>query len=331
MKPTVKLTGIRQRFLPGFLAALFICAFAALALPGMSMRTQAASYEKLTGGKWVAKKNGTTYKYKKSNKKYAKKGWKKIDGKWFYFDKNGYVKRGLKKIKGVCYYFRKSGGPGKTGRMKTGLVTINGKQYFFRKKGKVGEKGAMLISDWTTINGEEAYFNVDGTRNFNILTEDEFIEMVGRLAKQDMKKTGILASVTIAQAILESGYGRTPLGMEANNLFGMKASLSGNTWKSEWNGKIFTKKTQECYSGRWVTITADFRAYDSVADSIRDHSDYLRYAKNGSSLRYAGVVNNKSYKKTIQIIKNGGYATDPNYVSKIVNIIQRFNLTKYDK
>ena len=68
-----------------------------------------------------------------------------------------------------------------------------------------------------------------------------------------------------------------------------------------------------------------------MAASIRDHSNYLRYAINGYNLRYSGVSGNKSYKKTIEIIKNGGYATDPEYVSKICNIIKRFNLTKYDK
>ena len=300
--------------------------------PGMTVRAKAASsYEKLAGGKWVAKKNGKAYKYKKSNGKYAKNGWKKIEGKWYYTNKKGYVKRGLRKIDGKYYYFRETGGPGKTGRLKTGLVTIDGEKYYFTKNGSAGKNGSRIASAWVVIDGEEAYFNQDGRQNPNVMTESEFIKTVGMLAKKDMKKTGILASVTIAQAILESGYGRSILGMEANNLFGMKATLSHNSWKSDWDGKTFKKKTLEYYSGKYVTITADFRAYASIEDSIRDHSNYLRYAKNGKSLRYKGVVKNKSYKKTIQIIKNGGYATDPQYVNKICAIIKKYKLTKYDK
>ena len=299
--------------------------------PALAVRAYAKSYEKLTDGEWVEEKNGKEYKYKKSDGKYAKKGWKKINGKWYYVKKNGYVMRGLHKIKGRYYFFQKSGGPGKTGRMKTGVVKVKGKDCYFATSGGVGKKGARLCSEWIKLNGEDAYVNQDGTLNTNIMSEKKFIKTVGKLAKKDMKKTGILASVTIAQAILESGYGRSALGMEANNLFGMKATLSGNTWKSKWDGTVFKKKTLEYYSGKWVTITADFRAYSSFADSIRDHSNYLRYAKNGSKRRYAGVVKNKSYKKTIQIIKNGGYATDPNYVNKIISIIKRYKLTKYDK
>jgi flagellum-specific peptidoglycan hydrolase FlgJ len=137
--------------------------------------------------------------------------------------------------------------------------------------------------------------------------------------------------VTTAQAILESGYGTTTLGMEANNLFGMKAQLSANTWSSPWTGKVFIKSTQEYLDQQWYTVTDTFRAYESYAQSLADHSAYLAGAMNGTKLRYEGVVGNTSYKKTIRLIKNGGYATDPDYVTKICNIITRYNLTQYDK
>lgn len=307
-------------------------------LPALQMRTEAAgtnsSYEVLSGGKWKRKKvNGKIkYRYKKENGTFAGSGWKKSDGGWFYLDKNGCTKTGLTKISGVYFFFRKAGGSGVTGKMVTGLKSVGGKKCFFRKKGGVGVRGSRVENEWVDIDGDEYYFKQNGAMHpEKKLTEEEFIERVGPMARADMKATGILASVTIAQAILESGYGSTSLAIEANNFFGMKASLSGNTWKSEWDGSTFTKKTQEWYTNRFVTITADFRAYPDMAASIRDHSNYLRYAKNGYTLRYSGVSGNKSYKKTIEIIKNGGYATDPEYVSKICNIIKRFNLTKYDK
>ena len=159
---------------------------------------------------------------------------------------------------------------------------------------------------------------------------ETFIEYVGALAKEDMKKTGILASVTIAQAILESAWGQSELSLKANNLFGMKASLSGNTWDSEWDGKIYAKWSPEEENGVTVSRYSDFRAYDDPAKSIKDHSDYLCGAMNGSKLRYEGLKGETDYKKAIQIIKDGGYATDSGYVNKVIDIIERYDLDVWD-
>ena len=166
------------------------------------------------------------------------------------------------------------------------------------------------------------------------LSNGEVIKKVGSLFTADMKKSGILASVSLAQFILESGYGKSELAQKANNCFGMKKSLSGNTWAgSVWDGKsVYTKKTQEDDgTGKHYTITADFRKYPDVEKSIADHSAYLNGAKNGSKLRYAGLKGCKNYKKAVKIIKAGGYATSTTYVEKLCSIIEKWNLTKYDK
>ena len=113
----------------------------------------------------------------------------------------------------------------------------------------------------------------------------------------------------------------------------MKCSLSGNSWSgSSWDGKSkYTKKTQEQNpDGSMVTITADFRKYPCIEDSIADHSAYLLGAKNGSKLRYEGLRGCTDYKKAVQIIKDGGYATSLMYVEKLISIIERWNLTQYD-
>lgn len=113
----------------------------------------------------------------------------------------------------------------------------------------------------------------------------------------------------------------------------MKKSLSGNTWDgSTWDGvSVYTKKTQEQNAdGSYVTITADFRRYSCVEESIADHSAYLLGAKNGSKFRYAGLKECTDYKKAVQIIKDGGYATSLTYVDKLCSIIERWKLTKYD-
>ena len=324
-------TGLKEWILGLFLMLALVC------IPGVFPGNLAAAHAqeaeaslKLSGGEWVSK-DGFHFRYRKENGKYVRNSWARIDGRWFCFNKKGYALRGLRKVNGKYYLFRKSGGAGKTGRMLTGKQTVDGKVYYFRTTGKVGVKGSRYSSEWYSIDGKTVYFNENGELNANVVSDRKFIRVVGKLAREDMKKTGILASVTIAQAILESNYGKSLLGLEANNLFGMKAMCSENTWKSEWDGRTYKKKTLEFLRGRYVTITADFRAYSSYADSIRDHSNYLRYAMNGSSLRYKGVRNNKSYVNTIQIIRNGGYATDPNYVSKICALIRQYNLTKYDK
>ena len=168
---------------------------------------------------------------------------------------------------------------------------------------------------------------------FNNLTEKEAAAKIGELCKSDMAKSGILASVSAAQFILESGYGKSELAQNACNCFGMKCSLSGNTWSgSTWDGKSkYTKQTSEEYTaGQITTITADFRKYGCIEDSVADHSAYLNGAKNGANLRYAGLKGCKDYKKAIQIIKDGGYATSSTYVEKICSIIEKFNLTQYD-
>lgn len=145
--------------------------------------------------------------------------------------------------------------------------------------------------------------------------------------------SGILYSVTAAQMILESGYCTTELSKKANNCFGMKCTLSGNTWQTVWDGrsKVNIRTQEQDRNGNTYYIYADFRKYPCIEDSIKDHAAYLLGAMNGSRKRYAGLTDCKDYKSAITLIKNSGYATDVSYISKICNIIQRFGLDKYDK
>lgn len=170
--------------------------------------------------------------------------------------------------------------------------------------------------------------------DFSKLTEKEAASKILEMCKKDYEKTGVFASVSAAQMILESGYVKTELATKANNCFGMKTFLSGNTWKnSTWDGKskVNIKTAEEYTAGNVTYINADFRKYDCIEDSIADHSAYLLGAKNGSKNRYDGLTKCKNYKEAITLIKKGGYATDSKYVDKICNIIKRFGLDKYDK
>ena len=165
------------------------------------------------------------------------------------------------------------------------------------------------------------------------MTQQEFIQKMSECAVCDMGASGILASVTIAQAILESGYGTTELAINANNYFGMKCSLSSNTWNSVWDRvSKYTKTTKEQdKDGKEYTIKADFRKYSSMEESVADHSLYLLGAMNGTKKRYEGLAGEKDPRTAIQIIKMGGYATDVKYVDKVMSIIDRYDLTQYDE
>ena len=206
--------------------------------------------------------------------------------------------------------------------------------WMYARMGDLAAKVTAQLGGSTEQKTEEQ-IKTGGTQASSLkdLSEADAIKKVGALFTADMKKSGILASVSLAQFILESGYGKSELAQNANNCFGMKKSLSGNTWAgSSWDGKsVYTKKTQEDDgTGKLYTITADFRKYPCVEDSIADHSAYLLGAMNGSKQRYAGLKGCTDYKKAVQIIKDGGYATSTTYVTNLCNIIERWNLTQYD-
>ncbi len=149
--------------------------------------------------------------------------------------------------------------------------------------------------------------------------QKKFIERVGALAAADMQKSGVLASLTIAQAILESGWGKSGLTVKGNALFGIKAGTS-------WTGAVYSGKTQECYDGvTFTTVTGLFRAYGSWAESVADHSDLL-----SCNARYKAVIGERDYKAACRAIAAAGYATDPKYADKLVQIIEAYALTAYD-
>ncbi len=211
--------------------------------------------------------------------------------------------------------------------VKSGLLLLRKKEKNISSKKKKGTSSKKVKNiDDLTMQGTQAL-------EFFELSAEDVVKNIGALFTADQKKTGILASVSMAQFILESGYGKSELAQNANNLFGMKCSLSGNDWAgSTWDDtNKYIKKTQEQNAdGSYEIITADFRKYLCIEDSIADHSAYLLGAKNGNELRYDGLKGCTNYKKAIQIIKDGGYATDFSYVQKLCSIIERWDLTQFD-
>ena len=145
-----------------------------------------------------------------------------------------------------------------------------------------------------------------------------FINAVYAGANAGYHQYNLFASLTIAQGGLETGWNTSPAG---NNLFGIKAD-------SSWTGKTFTSETYEDDgSGNLVQVTATFRAYDSISDSVLDRCKFL---KENQRYTNAGVFTATTPEAQAQALKDAGYATDSNYVSKLTGIINNFNLKVYD-
>ncbi|MBK2003579.1 GW domain-containing glycosaminoglycan-binding protein [Listeria ivanovii subsp. londoniensis] len=142
--------------------------------------------------------------------------------------------------------------------------------------------------------------------------QQAFINEVLPAAQDGLRDGKLLASVTLAQAILESNWGESGLSKNSNNLFGIKGA---------YNGKSVSMRTMEATGA----TTANFRVYPSWQESIKDHTDLITH-----NARYKDAVGETDYRKALQAIKDGGYATDPEYVNKLATIIERYNLTQYD-
>ena len=142
--------------------------------------------------------------------------------------------------------------------------------------------------------------------------QERYIAQYSQIAIDEMLRSGVPASITLAQGLLESGAGRSRLATEGNNHFGIKC---GSTWMGK-TMKADDDKPDEC-----------FRVYDSVEESFRDHSDFLRYQQ-----RYAFLFDlyPTDYKGWAIGLKKAGYATDPEYPSKLISIIERYQLYELD-
>lgn len=152
-----------------------------------------------------------------------------------------------------------------------------------------------------------------------------FIAMIAPIA-QAKSKGRALPSVCIAQACCESAYGTSPKMIRANAVFGIKVGKSKAHFGTAWHDKAYSTRTKECYDGKTYTNIMDmFRAYDSIEDAVEDYFDMLASCK-----RYKACISERDPRKCIAAIKNGGYATAPEYITTIMSIINHYDLTKYD-
>jgi len=154
------------------------------------------------------------------------------------------------------------------------------------------------------------------------MTTAQFIAASVPGAQQSQREHRVPASVTIAQAILESGWGKSALAHFDKNYFGMKCFTQG-----VYANGCKTHSTAECTpAGACFTTNASFRTYASVVNSFRDHGALL-----ATNSRYARAFNYTTNANQFAAeIHAAGYATDPQYTTKLVNIMAKYNLYQYD-
>lgn len=183
------------------------------------------------------------------------------------------------------------------------------------------EIGANLIGGKGGVNGEGILVDGNIGEVQTTLSQNEFIEKVSKGAISTYKKYKVLPSISIAQAILESGWGDSGLTQKANNLFGIKA-IGG------WTGKYVVMMTTEWYGGTSVQLEQPFRAYDSWDGSIEDHAVFL---VENSRYGEAGFFSASDYRGQAIALQAAGYATDPQYAQGLCDMVQMYGLDKYDK
>lgn len=167
---------------------------------------------------------------------------------------------------------------------------------------------AKTNSDPDTLEVLEATTRVKVTTQMVLA----YIEKYKEIAKDNMNKNGIPSSITLGQAILESGAGTGPLSVQANNHFGIKCHV-------EWNGpsiRYTDDEENEC-----------FRKYKEPSESFKDHSYFL-----ASRPRYASLfeLDKTDYRAWAKGLKDAGYATDPKYPDKLIALIERYQLNRFD-
>ena len=143
-------------------------------------------------------------------------------------------------------------------------------------------------------------------------TPEQYIKTYSDTAVSEMIRSGVPASITLAQGLLESASGTSSLAVNANNHFGIKC---GSLWRGR-TTRYDDDRKNEC-----------FRAYDSAEDSFRDHSDFLRYS---DRYKFLFDLQPGDYKGWAYGLKKAGYATDPAYPRKLIDLIERYGLTSYD-
>ncbi|HMQ49069.1 MAG TPA: LysM peptidoglycan-binding domain-containing protein [Saprospiraceae bacterium] len=149
-----------------------------------------------------------------------------------------------------------------------------------------------------------------------------YIERYKEIAVEEMERTGIPASIKLAQGILESNAGKSELARKANNHFGIKCG-------SDWDGKKYYKEDDD-YDDKGQLIESCFREYKDPESSYIAHSEFLRDPKKQYRYGFLFRLDQEDYKGWAKGLKSAGYATSASYDYKLIDIIERYELFRFD-
>lgn len=148
-----------------------------------------------------------------------------------------------------------------------------------------------------------------------------WINQLAPYARAMEEKYGVIASISISQAILESDWHTSTLSTEYNNLYGIKAD----------NGqRSVVLPTKEFENGQWITIQGRFAAYNSWQESMKAHAQLLYHGTSWNAAQYQHVIQAKDYQTAAVALTKDGYATDPTYAKKLITIIEVWHLSRFD-
>ena len=153
------------------------------------------------------------------------------------------------------------------------------------------------------------------------LSKEDFIQQLLPHAKTLQEGYGVLPSIIIGQAILESNWGASQLSSQYNNLFGIKSFGHFDS---------VTLDTQEYVNGQWIVIQGDFRVYQSWEESMTAHTMLFVNGVDWSPTKYEKVLSATNYREAALALQEAGYATDPEYANKVIQVIETYELDQFD-
>lgn len=173
-----------------------------------------------------------------------------------------------------------------------------------------------------SLRGLSSPVSTDQLEDSSTTNKQAFIEEIVPVAKEMQASHGIMPSIILAQAILESDWGTSELSAKYNNLFGIKSFSP--------NDHSIKLETKEYKDGKWETIKANFKVYASWSDCIRDHTLLFVQGVDWDPYLYQGVLLADDYQTAAKALQVAGYATDPGYADKLISLIQQYSLDQYD-
>ena len=259
---------------------------------------------------------------------YLANGWVRhnepIDGKYYLFYKDGVrlTGKGIDANGDERLYLN--------GILAQGLQTYGGEQRLY-KDGEyatgwidgVYALNGYYANGWVQMENGEEYFEYGKSASPKTLrenyTNEEFIQVMAYYIRKYSAQYGIkVNSGILAQAILESNWGRSTLSAKYHNYFGLKAG-------PYWTGKSINMATQEEYvPGTYTNIRDNFRAYNSIEEGVRGYFEFTKFPN------YAKIKTATTPEEYLTYIKQAGYATSSTYVQNTMRVVQTYNLTKYD-